>query len=83
MVVTTTQQKLRSEVFMADTNMSPNRFSHYSMEIECPECGKKMILDVGLTGEPKNNSLKCLGCQNEIVPLVPGPIIGGPFSLTN
>jgi hypothetical protein len=68
---------------MAGTDMSPRRFSHYSMEIECPQCGKKMILHVGLIGDPKNNSLRCLGCQKEIVPLVPGPIIGGPFPLTN
>lgn len=67
---------------MAGTDTGPGRFSLYSMEIECPQCGKKMILDVGLTGNPKNNLLKCLGCQNEIVPTVPGPIIGGPFPTT-
>jgi hypothetical protein len=40
---------------MAGTNSSPSRFSQYSLEIECPQCGKKMILDVGLMGDPKNN----------------------------
>jgi hypothetical protein len=68
---------------MAGTNSSPSRFSQYSLEIECPQCGKKMILDIGLMGDPKNNSVNCLGCQNEIVPLVPGPILGGPFPSTN
>jgi len=68
---------------MAGTDAGPSRFSYYGMVIECPQCGKKMILDVGLVGDPKSNSLKCLGCQNEIVALLPGPIVGGPSPLSN
>ena len=57
--------------------------SHFSMLIECPQCGAKMILHVGLVGNPNNSFLACVGCQNSIVPLVPGPIVAGPFSLNN
>lgn len=56
---------------------------HVGMEIECPQCGEKMVLHVGLMGDPKNIPLECLGCRNEIVPLVPGPIVGGPFPMGN
>lgn len=55
------------------------RLSQYSMRIECPQCGKKMILQIALTGDPKNGALDCIGCHSEIIPLVPGPIVGGPF----
>jgi hypothetical protein len=57
--------------------------SQYSVQIECPQCGKKMILHIGLMGAPKNGALDCIGCHNEILPLVPGPIVAGPFPATN
>jgi hypothetical protein len=53
--------------------------SQYSMQIECPLCGKKMTLHIGLTGDPKNDLFECIGCHAEILPLVPGQIVGGPF----
>lgn len=59
------------------------RLAQYSMQIECPQCGKKMILQIGLTGAPKNGVLDCIGCHNQILPLVPGPIVGGPFPATD
>ena len=62
---------------------NPARLAQYSMHIECPQCGKKMILQVGLAGVPKNDVLDCIGCHNEIIPLVPGPIVGGPFPATD
>lgn len=68
---------------MLGTEGGPARLSQYSLCIECPRCGKKMILQIGLTGAPKNGALDCIGCHNEIVPLVPGPIIGGPFPATD
>lgn len=68
---------------MPETSSDSGRFSRYSMQIECPQCGEKMILHVGLTGDPKNNQLECIGCHSEILPLVPGPIVGGPFPVTN
>jgi hypothetical protein len=54
--------------------------AHVSMLIECPRCGQKMILHVGLIGDPKDNSVECIGCHNKLVPLVPGRITGGPFA---
>lgn len=66
---------------MSGTSREPG-FAQYSMEIECPECGTKMILQIGLTGDPKNNLLECPGCRGAFIPLVPGPIVNGPFPKT-
>jgi transcription elongation factor Elf1 len=68
---------------MLGTEGEPARLSQYSMQIECPQCGKKMILQIGLTGAPKDAALDCIGCHNQILPLVPGPILGGPFPATD
>jgi hypothetical protein len=64
---------------MPGTSSDPSRLSQYSMQIECSECGKKMIVHVGLTGDPKNGRLECIACHSEIEPFVPGQIVGGPF----
>jgi hypothetical protein len=53
------------------------------MQIECPQCGKKMIVHIGLIGDPKNKSFECIECNEEILPIVPGKIVGGPFPVTN
>ena len=53
------------------------------MRIECPKCGVKMILHIGLMDDPKNNRLECIGCHSEIESLVLGQIVGGPFPVTN
>ena len=68
---------------MSGADSEVRRSSQYSMQIECPQCGKKMILHIGVTSDPKNGVLDCIGCHNEILPLVPGPIVGGPFPATN
>jgi len=68
---------------MPATESEPVRVTQYSMQIECPQCGKKMILHIGLTGDPKNNPLECIACHSEIASLVPGQIVGGPFPVTN
>jgi len=68
---------------MPGTDWEPGGVSQYSAEIDCPLCGKKMTLHIGLTGDPKNNSLECIECRGEILPLVPGQIVGGPFPVTN
>jgi len=64
---------------MAETVSDPGRLARYAVEIKCPQCGKRMILHIGLTGDPKNNLLECPDCQKEFAPLVPGPIFDGPF----
>jgi ribosomal protein S27E len=48
------------------------------MQIECPQCGQKMIVYIGLR-DPDDSPIECLGCHNTIVPLLPGPIVDGPF----
>ena len=68
---------------MLGTQRDPARLAQYSMGIECPQCGKKMTLQIGLMGASKNAALDCIGCHNEIIPLVPGPIVGGPFPATD
>ena len=54
---------------------------HVKMQIECPKCHKKMILQVALAPDTTNNVLECPKCLNTLIPLVPGPIVGGPFSV--
>jgi hypothetical protein len=49
--------------------------------IECPECHKKMLLKVGLEPDTTKNEINCIRCHHPVIPLVPGPIIGGPFSV--
>ena len=68
---------------MPGTESGSGPVSQYSMQIECPTCGEKMTLHIGLAGDPKNNLLECIGCHGEIMPLVPGQIVGGPFPVTN
>ena len=50
--------------------------------VTIPLCGKKMTLYIGLVGDPKNDSLECIECHGEILPLVPAQIVGGPFPVT-
>jgi hypothetical protein len=51
-----------------------------TMQIKCPRCKTKMLLQVGLTlNVPTNSSVGCINCKNKLIPLVPGPIVGGPF----
>jgi|HubBroStandDraft_3_1064219.scaffolds.fasta_scaffold428662_2 DNA-directed RNA polymerase subunit RPC12/RpoP len=51
------------------------------MQIECSECHKKMLVQVGLSPETANNTVECPNCHHRIISLVPGPIVGGPFSV--
>jgi hypothetical protein len=51
-----------------------------TMEIKCPRCKTKMLLQVGVTLDVRTNeSVGCINCNNKLIPLVPGPILGGPF----
>jgi transcription elongation factor Elf1 len=68
---------------MPGTTPEPKRVSQYTMRIECPQCSAKMILHVGLTGDPKNNHLECSECHSEIELFVPGQIVAGPFPVAN
>lgn len=61
--------------------MSNHDTDHVQMQIECPECHKKMLLHVGLIPDTTNNVINCIRCHSTVVPLVPGPIVGGPFSV--
>ncbi len=55
--------------------------SHVQMQVECPECHKKILLHVALTTDTSNNTVECPNCHHRMIPLVPGPIVGGPFSV--
>jgi hypothetical protein len=46
---------------------------------KCPQCGQKMIVHVGLTGDPNDNEIVCLGYRSSMIPLLQGPIVDGPF----
>jgi hypothetical protein len=64
---------------MPGTEPESRRFSQYSMQIECPDCAQRMIVHVGLTGDPKTNEFECVHCQTDFAPLLPGPMVAGPF----
>lgn len=68
---------------MGETGAQWATVSQYGLQIECPRCSEKMILHVGLTGDPKNDGLECTGCHSEIESLVPGQVVGGPYPVTN
>lgn len=53
------------------------------MTAECPECHEKMVLKVGLTPPTGDNLVICPCCGKSVVVLVLGPILDGPFSLSN
>jgi transcription elongation factor Elf1 len=61
--------------------MSNDDSKHVRMQIECPQCRKKMLLHVGLEADTSQNVLECPNCRNTLIPLLPGSIIGGPFSV--
>jgi len=49
------------------------------MEFVRPECGEKMTVLVGLSSDTSNSVVECHSRGNNIVALVPGPVVGGPF----
>jgi hypothetical protein len=54
--------------------------SAITMQIKCPRCKTKMLLLVSRTlNPPTNNAVACFNCHHNLIPLVPGPIVGGPF----
>ena len=58
---------------------NPNHYANVTMQVACPECQGQMVLHVGLAPDTTNNMLECPKCHNMFVPLVPGPVIRGPF----
>jgi uncharacterized Zn-finger protein len=65
---------IRIEVLLADD-------LNVEMQVECPQCLKKMRLFVGLAPDASHNQIDCPNCSNMYVALVPGPIVSGPFLL--
>jgi hypothetical protein len=68
---------------MPGAEPEPRRVSQYSLLVACPLCGAKMILHVGLAGDPKDDRLECIACHNVIELFVPGQIVGGPYPVEN
>jgi hypothetical protein len=56
---------------------------HTCMQVACPSCHTKMTVNVGSTTDISKNSVQCLGCDKTFVAIVPGPVVGGPFSLSD
>jgi DNA-directed RNA polymerase subunit RPC12/RpoP len=50
------------------------------LEFLCPNCGQKLTAKVGLSPDTSHNDVECPVCHQRIVALVPGPVLGGPFS---
>jgi hypothetical protein len=63
----------------SSTSLRPK--PHSCMQVACPYCRTKMTVDVGLTNDTRKDSIQCLGCDKAFVPVVPGPVVGGPFLL--
>lgn len=65
---------------MPGTGSAPERkVSVVSMQVECPQCGERMLVDIGLNAGPTRNSVVCVGCHKSFVAVFPGSIVGGPF----
>jgi hypothetical protein len=64
---------------LGTSSNSTKGLAYYGMQIECPQCAQKMIVHVGLIGNPKDKPIECVACHNTILPLLPGPIVDGPF----
>jgi hypothetical protein len=61
--------------------MLDSSLDHIPMQVECPECHRDFLVHVGLTPDTSNNMRECPHCRSEVILLVPGPIVGGPFSV--
>lgn len=72
---------MRSTEFSCGSWLTNLAYVKALLRYDIPKCHKKMILQIGLAPDTSNNVLECPGCQNTLVPLVPGPIVGGPFSV--
>ncbi len=55
------------------------KFSTVSVQIECPRCGEKMLVEAKLDPSIRNTIVVCIACRKSFVALVPGPIVKGPF----
>jgi hypothetical protein len=58
---------------------------HLVMRITCRQCGTKMLVHVGLTlpspsANPEPRTVECVRCHRLLLPLMPGPILNGPFA---
>jgi hypothetical protein len=50
------------------------------MRIDCPQCGQKMFVRVGLIPETAGNQIECINCKRFMIALVPGPVVGSPWN---
>jgi|HubBroStandDraft_4_1064222.scaffolds.fasta_scaffold06023_5 hypothetical protein len=53
------------------------------MQVACPYCHTKMTVNVGSATDTSKNSVQCLGCDKTFLAIVPGPVVGGPFELSD
>jgi transcription elongation factor Elf1 len=57
-----------------------NPLNETLLTTKCPECREKMLVKVRLDAPPGDNFLTCPVCGRTVVPLVPGPVIEGPYA---
>jgi transcription elongation factor Elf1 len=57
----------------------PKRKFSVSVQIKCPRCGEKMLVEAKLDPSIRNSLVECMACRKTFVAIVPGPIVRGPF----
>jgi len=57
-----------------------NHLTETLMAAKCPECRGSIFVKVGLISPPGHNVVRCPNCNNHVVALVPGPVIGEPYA---
>ena len=56
-------------------------YANVTIQVACPKCQRNMLLHVGLSPDTSDNMLECPDCHDMFVPLVPGPVIRGPYQV--
>ena len=46
--------------------MSSHDSSHVHMQIECSNCHKKMLLQIGLAPDTADNEVECPNCHQQV-----------------
>jgi hypothetical protein len=55
------------------------KFSPVIVQIECSQCGEKMLVEAQMDPSIRNSLVECIACRKTFLAIVPGPIVRGPF----
>jgi len=57
----------------------PESLKETTVTVECTECRAQMQLRIGLNPPLGSSMVECPVCHKNVIALVPGPILDGPF----